>query len=381
VYRFLLLRVQTAADLKELHDALGLVRIEPSILSALLKKAASNAERLSLLRGAAERFPDDTELALLVLDAYEDAHDDAGGRAWARRLRRRVDASTHVRSNVGEYYLRLGAREGAAPAQRDAEEARRTFGELVEFAPEDPLSRRRLGDLLRAHGWYEEALRQYQTLSELTPDDPSVPLLLAAAANGMGRVEEAVRWAQKVADAGAPDGSSPVSLAGRAQASTFLAWARLEAGRAGRSEEVERLRTRAARLAAGESSGHAGVRFIVTWEHPELRPSLWTNALGSAMPAPDNLPLYGVAQAFVPESPPPLLELRLDPEDAARAARLDAKAVLTAIVNEGSANEHIARLELGFRDEQQRAVSRLTVRFEHGELRVETREPAAKEAE
>jgi Ca-activated chloride channel family protein len=380
VYRFLLLPVQTAADLKELHDALGLVRIDPSILAALLKKATSNGERLSLLRGAAERFADDTELALLVLDAYEDAHDDAGGRAWARRLRRRVDASTHVRTNVGEYYLRLSARETAALAQHDAEEARRTFGELVEFASEDPLARRRLGDLLRAHGWYEEAFRQYQTLSELTPDDPSVPLLLAAAANGVGRVEEAVRWAQKVADAGAPDGSSPVSLAGRALASAFLAWARLEATRAGHSDEVERLRSRAARLATSESSGHAGARFIVTWEHPELRPSLWTSALGSPMPAPDNLPLYGVAQAFVPDSPAPLLELRLDPEDAARAARLDAKAVLTAIVNEGTPNERIARLEIGFRDAEQRALGRVRVRFENGELRVETREPVSKEA-
>jgi Ca-activated chloride channel family protein len=380
VYRFLLLRVQTASDLKELHDALGLSRIDPSILTALLKKAASNSDRLSLLRGAAERFPDDTELALLVLDAYEDARDDAGGRAWARRLRRRVDASSHVRTNVGEYYLRLGARENAALAKRDAEEARRTFGELVEFAAEDPLARRRLGDLLRAHGWYEEAFRQYQTLAELTPDDPSVPLLLAAAANGVGRTEEAVRWAQKVADSGAPDGSTPVSLAARALASAFLAWARLDATRAGHNDEVERLRARAARLAASDSSGHSGVRFIVTWEHPELRPSLWTNALGSPMPAPDNLPLYGVAQAFVADAPPPLLELRLDEEDAERAARLGAKAVLTAIANEGTANERIARLELGFRDEQQKPQERVLVRFEQGELRIEKREAAAKEA-
>jgi tetratricopeptide (TPR) repeat protein len=372
VYRSLLLRVQTAQDLKELHEALGLARIEPSILATLLKRANSNSERLSLLRGAAERFPDDTELALTVLDAYEDAEDDAGGRAWARRLRHRADASSHVRTNVGEYYLRLSTRAGST---RDAEEARRTFGELVEFAPDDPLARRRLGDLLRAHGWYEEALRQYQTLSELTPDDPSVPLLLASAANGVGRVEEAVRWAQKVAENAAPDGSSQVSLAARALASAFLAWARLDAAKAGRNEEVERLRTRAARLASSEPSGHSGVRFLLTWEHPELRAALWSNALGAMMPAPENLPLYGVAQAFIVETPPPLLELRLDPEDAERAARLDVKAVLTAIANEGAPNEHIVRIALGFRDGG-RPITRLGVRFEQGELRVEPREPS-----
>src|ERR1043165_5788807 len=91
------------------------------------------------------------------------------------------------------------------------------------------------------------------------------------------------------------------------------------------------------------------------------------------MPAPENLPLYGVAQVFLAESPPPLLELRLDPEDAERAARLDAKAVLTAIVNEGKPNEQIARIEIGFRDGE-KALTRVGVRFDHGELRIEARE-------
>ncbi len=365
VYRFLTLRVQTAEDLKALHDALGLERIDPTILAALLKKARSATERLSLLRAAAERFKDDTELALLVLAAYEDAHDDAGGRAFARGLRRRVDATAHVRTQVGEYYLRLAAASSGALAERDRQEARRTFGELVEFAPEDPLARRRLGDLLRAHGWYEEASRQYETLSELTPDDASVQLLRALAANGLGRVEEAVRWAEKVAGAGAEDGSSPVAVAARAEASVFLAWARKDALSAGRKDEAARLLARALRLAARDG---AKVRFILTWAHPELRPALWTMVGANSMPAADNLPLYGVAQAFLPVEPAPAVELRLDPEDAASAARLDARAMLTAIVAEGSAEERIARLELAFRDAQGRPLERVQARFENGEL-------------
>jgi Ca-activated chloride channel family protein len=280
VYRFLLLRVQTSADLKELHDALGLERIDPELLARLLKKGRSAAERLALLRGAAEQFADDTELALKVLDAYEDAGDDAGGRAWARKLRRRVDATLHVRTNVGEYYLRLAARGSGAAARRDAEEAQRTFGELVEFAPEDPLARRRLGDLLRAHGWYEQALRQYETLAGLTPDDPSVPLLLSAAAQGLGKVEEAVRWTEKARASGSPDGSSSVAIAARALASAFLAWARVDSARAGNKGEVERVRTRAFRLAAAQST--RGIRWILTWSHPELRPALWTDRAGAS---------------------------------------------------------------------------------------------------
>ena len=364
VYRFMLLRVQTSQDLKELHEALGLSQIEPQLLDALLKKARNAAERLALLRGAAEKFADDTELSLLVLDAYEDAADEAGGRAWARKLRRRADASSHVRTNVGEYYLRLSGRAKGAQAERDAQEARRTFGELVEFAPEDPLSRRRLGDLLRAHGWYQEALRQNETLAALTPDDPSVPLLLAAANQGTGKVEEAVRWAEKAAASGSPDGGSQMALAARALASAFLCWARL--GSDGKGEELERLRIRAARLAASEQG--QGVRVILSWAHPELRPALWSNALGSMMPAPDNLPLLGVAQVFVPSTPTPEIELRLDPEDAARAARLELSATLTILVDEGTDHERLARSDITFKGEAGKPRDRVRLRFENGTL-------------
>ncbi len=371
VYRFLLLRINTSSDLREFHDALGLERLEPSRLTALLAKAKTPAERLAMLRGTAEKFPDDTELALSVLEAYEDLGDDAGGRAWARKLRRRADATAHVRTNVGEYYLRLSARGAPADAGRDAEEARRTFGELVEFAPEDPLTRRLLGDLLRSHGFYDEALRQYQTLAALTPDDPSVPLLIAAASQGSGKIEEAVRWAEKASQSGSPDAASPVPLAARALSSAFLAWARLDAAKGSRADELARLRVRASRLAASESA--EGVRVIVSWSHPELRPALWTNALGSVLPAEDNLPLLGVAQAFVPRSPLPRIELRLDPEDAARVSRLGAKATVTVIQAEGAADEKIARLDVGFRAPDGKPRDRVALRFDGGALAEEAR--------
>jgi Ca-activated chloride channel family protein len=367
VYRFLLLRVQTSADLKEFHDALGLRRIEPELLAGYLKQAKTPLERVTLLRAAAERFADDTELALVVLEAYEDAGDSAGGRAWARRLRRRVDATAHVRTNVGEYYLRLAASQGGGGGAHDSAEALRTFGELVEFAPEDPLTRRLLGDLLRAHGWYDQALRQYQTLATLTPDDPSVPLLLALAAQGTGKIEEAVRWAEKAAQSGSPDGASPVPLAARALSSAFLAWARMDSAKAGKTAEVERLRHRAQRLASSEAG--RGVRVVLSWAHPELRPALWTDALGSMLPADHNLPLLGVGQTFVPANSPTRIEVRLDPEDAARAARLGAVATLTVIEAEGSADERIERRDVRFRDAEGKPLDRVEMRFERGALR------------
>jgi tetratricopeptide (TPR) repeat protein len=242
----------------------------------------------------------------------------------------------------------------------------------VEFAPDDPIARRRLGDLLRAHAWYEEAFRQYETLAQLTPDDLGVPLLLAGAAQGMGRVEEAVRWIEKASQAGSPDGASPLDRAARASASAFLAWAREAAVKAGRTEEAERLRARARRLSAGASGQSGSVRFVVTWAHPELRPALWTASLGALMPAPDNFPLFGAAEASLAESPAPVIELRLEPEDAARAARLGVRATVTALVAEGTPAERLARLDIGF-GRVGAAEERVQVAFENGALRQVTK--------
>ncbi|MBX3221097.1 MAG: AgmX/PglI C-terminal domain-containing protein [Labilithrix sp.] len=376
VYRAIVVRVQTVAELHELHRALGLASVDPDLLAGMLAKAKTPADRLTVLQAAALKWTDDLELGLRVLDAYEDAGDDAGGRAWARRLRRRADATAHVWTSVGEYYLRLAARAGGADADRDRVEARRTFGELVEFAPDDPAARRRLGDLLRAHGWYDEALRQYLTLQTLTPDDPAVPLLIASAADGLGRVEEAVGWAEKAAAAGSPDGKSALARAARATATAFIAWARDEALRAGKKDDAEKLFARGRRLVAASSapSGQAeaeSVRFLVTWSHPELHPSLWTTTLGAPMPSPDNFPAFGVAEAKVPASSA-TVELRLEPDDAARAARLGLEVVVTAIAGQGTSAERSTRQKVGF-GKLAAPATRIVVHYENGALRTEVR--------
>jgi Ca-activated chloride channel family protein len=375
VYRAIVVRVQNVTELHELHRALGLASVDPDLLAGMLNKARTPADRLGVLRTAATKWPDDLELGLRVLDAYEDAGDDGGGRAWARRLRRRADATAHVWTSVGEYYLRLAARGATADAEHDRIEARRTFGELVEFAPDDPAARRRLGDLLRAHGWYDEALRQYLTLQTLTPDDPAVPLLIASAAQGLGRIEEAVGWAEKAAAAGSPDGKSALARAARVTALAFLAWAREEALRTGKKDDAERLLARTRRLVAGAArpGGQAeaeSVRVLVTWSHPELHPSLWTTALGAPMPSPDNFPAFGAAEARM-SAAPLTVEVRLEPDDAARAARLGLRAVLTVITGSGTPSEKIVRQEIGFGTVAAPAARQL-VAFDGAALRVTT---------
>lgn len=352
LYRGMLARVRTPEEMRDLHAALGLRSIDTSTLKKLLEGAKTPADRVAKLRELVRQWPDDFALALVLLDALEDAGDQDGARDLGKKLRARPDADARLRTAVGELFLRLAA-IARSPEEKAADEAeaRRAFGEIVEFAPDDPVARRRLGDLLRAHGWYEEAARQYETLAKLTPDDPAVYLLLAAAAEGLGKLEEAVKWTEKAGASGAPDMPQSAAQTARALAITYLAWERDAARTAGRKDDVEALAARAERLLSGARAGGVkaqGTRATLVWSHPDLHPTLWSNALGAAMPAPEQDMAAGVAQAVVPRRDDAFVEVRIDPEDAARAARLGATARLTVILNEGEADERIRRFTVKF---------------------------------
>jgi len=353
LYRSIVARVKTPAEARELHDALGLKSIDPGVLEKLLKGAKSPGDRATKLRALVLAWPDDFALALKLLDALEDAGDDGGARALARELRARPDADARVRTAVGELYLRLGARAATPELKADGEsEARRAFGEIVEFSPDDPIARRRLGDLLRAHGWYADAARQYETLARLAPDDAGVPLLLAAAAEGLGKLEEAVKWTEKGGAVGAPDTEQSPARTARAFAATYLAWGRLAAIQGNRPEEAKALAARLARVLSadhGTSAVLRGTRVALTWAHPELHPTLWSNALGAPMPAPDGDITLGVAEVSVPKRDGAFVEVRLDPGDIEHAARLGATATLTVVFDEGGEQgEKIVKVPVKF---------------------------------
>jgi Ca-activated chloride channel family protein len=352
LYRSIVARVKTPAEARALHDALGLKVIDPGILAKLLKDAKSPVDRAAKLRALALEWPDDFTLALKLLDALEDAADDDGARVLAKTLRARPDADARVRTAVGELYLRLGARAPTPELKVESEiEARRAFGEIVEFSPDDPIARRRLGDLLRAHGLYADAARQYETLARLAPDDAGVPLLLAAAAEGLGKLEEAVKWTEKGGAVGAPDTEQSPARTARAFAATYLAWGRLAAIEAGHKDEAAALGARLARVLASEHSGNAalrGTRVALTWAHPELHPTLWSNALGAPMPAPEGDVTLGVAEALVPKREGAFVEVRLEPDDVEHAARLGATATLTVVFDEGGEGEKIVKVPVRF---------------------------------
>jgi Ca-activated chloride channel family protein len=355
LYRGILGRVRTPAEARALHDALGLRSIDPGVLAKLLEPAKKPEEKVKKLRALVVEWPDDFSLALRLLDALEDAGDDAGARDLGRTLRARPDADARLRSAVGELYLRLSGRDAEGEQKAlDEQEARRAFGEIVEFSPEDPVARRRLGDLLRAHGWFADAARQYETLAHLAPDDAAVYLLMASAAEGLGKLEEAVKWTEKGGAAGSPDVENGPARTARAFAATFLAWGRKAALEGGRSEEAKALAARLRRVLSTEHVAEEalrGTRVTLTWAHPELHPTLWSNALGSPLPAPDGDMALGIAQVLLPKREGTFVELRIAPDELEHTARLGATAVLTAIFDEGSEGETIVTTKVAFRRE------------------------------
>jgi Ca-activated chloride channel family protein len=177
----------------------------------------------------------------------------------------------------------------------------------------------------------------------MLPDDATVPLLRASAAQGVGKVEEAVRWTEKASSANAPDGASGSARTARAMALTYLSWARAAARKDGKKEVLDRLLARTKLLVAADGAG-PGARVSLAWAHPDFHAVLWTDALGAMMPASEGDPMLGIAQARVPTARPARIEVRLEPDDAQRAARFRIEATLTVVLDEGTDKERILLL-------------------------------------
>ncbi len=350
LYRGILARVRTPQETRELHEALGLKTLSPSILADKLKAAKSLKERADMLRALAAQWPDDLALHLNWLGALEDAELYGQARDLCHDLRARADADAAVRTYVGELYLRLAERaKNAKEAEEDRAQAKRAFGEIVEFAPDDPGARRRLGDLLRAHGWYAEARRHYETLAELTPEDPTVQVLIATCAYGQGRIEEAMNWLDKARQSGDPDNPQGVASSALAVASTYLAWARQQARQDKEADVAKTLLTRARRLRSATKPGVAnGLRVTLTWDHPDFHPTLWRSLGDSGTVATKMDPLLGIAELELPAAPEPIVEVRVDPAQLDAVARLGVQGRLTVAFDELGDKERIVSVPVRF---------------------------------
>lgn len=353
IYRGILTRIATAEQRREFYAIMGVSTADPGQVQQLVERTQNPLQLVQELRELTKKWPDDTALSLVLLNALEDAQDRDGARTLAQQLRARADVDAAVLTQVGELWLRLSkfeaeSNKNKARSVQDQAEARRAFGEIVEYSPQEPAARRLLGDLLRAHGWYDQAARQYETLGQLLPNDPGVWLLRASSAQGLGKLDEAIRWTEKVAETGAPSDDTGIANTARAMAATYLAWGRLQAAKEGKNEELQLLMQKTERLLARGSRSPKSTRVTLLWSHPLLHPVLWTSSSGAMVPAPDGDITLGISQVILPSDTNQHVEIRLDKTSAQQAARLGLSAVLTVIFDEGKPSEKVIKHPVSF---------------------------------
>jgi hypothetical protein len=153
-------------------------------------------------------------------------------------------------------------------------------------------------------------------------------------------------------------GPEPGAHRQRVRGDPYLAWGRLDALAAGRADEARALAARLARVRSTERQANEalrGTRASLTWAHPEFHPTLWTNALGAGMPAPEGDVTLGVAAATVPNRAGAWVEVRIEADEVDHAARLEAEAILTVVFDEGGDGEKIVKTRVTFSREGSRA--------------------------
>lgn len=223
-------------------------------------------KRIDRLREVIAKAPDDPNggmrlIKLLIVAGKKDEAVSLG-----RRLRDQGFLTPNIARGIGDVLARAGL----------ADEAVRTYSEIVEFDPDGTASRSLLGDIYLAHAWYEPAYRQYRTITEQSKDDPLAWLRLGAAAAGAGRIDEALRLERKIANAqGTPGPADPRRWA-RLLSSSRLARLIDGAGKPGapKPESVKR-ELKELQLFSGPGS-----LTVITWEDLNVNLAVATRADG-----------------------------------------------------------------------------------------------------
>ncbi len=250
-------RAESPAELDAIRSLL--LANEPDVslpFVAAYAKAETNEARLTTVQRFLRLAPHDSrlrrkELALLLALGKKDELLSSSVRVRAEPF---LDVS--LLGDTASTLLQIGADD----------EARRTFGELAERAPQIPFARAFLGDRLRDEGLYDDATTAYEALLSLVPDDPAATFRLALANAGAGRLDLASRQLAHVAETGGRTSDGALEeLAGMTRA-VLVAEAR--AAHPAPADE-ERLHRRALEIPAPDAFGFALVR-APTWV-PGLR--------------------------------------------------------------------------------------------------------------
>ncbi|MFK7985117.1 MAG: TonB family protein [Sandaracinaceae bacterium] len=333
----ILRRVRTPEQLRTVRAAFGLgTGVDWELVAQILDRARTDAAKVRALRRLTMQHPDSFELKLRLLGILERTGNTAEAKRLADRMRADPLADPGVRTAIGEMYLRLNRED----------EARRVFSEIVEFAPLDELARRRLGDLYRAHGWYEDAYRQYLTLAEIRPDDPTVLLLQAQAAAGAGRVDEALRLERRLMQTAQPGAAVGVARSALLWSSVRYARLKQAARESGDDARLEALSRRMRRSGLLRESG--ALRITLVWSHPDAQLALFAAHPGLALTRPPDLsPELGLEAFHLEEQEAGTYQFEVR-QMRAEDDLTEVDAQLVVVWNEGESDERVELVDLRF---------------------------------
>ncbi len=127
---------------------------------------------------------------------------------------RLLDAARALRSDPLADAGLLAEAAGALRRVGDDAEARRTYGEIIERAPDDPWARAFAGDRYASEGWFDDAIRVYDGLDRLAAGDPLAILRTASAHGAAGRLDIAERMLTRAMQQGGLRDAQVAALAG-----------------------------------------------------------------------------------------------------------------------------------------------------------------------
>ncbi len=309
---------------------LGLGRLDANMMAQALGVANTPGQRLNVLGELARRYPDDMDLATRYLNEAVAQNSAAIVRTQTMRMRGHPQADAKVRTAAGEALFAIG----------DEAEARRTFSEIVEFAPDDPAARQRLGDIALSHGWADEAYRQFQMLAQIENEAAEVLLRQAMAARMAGRLDEAIRLAERVAQESS-SGNGTLGDVASAWIGIELAIAASEPN--AQRSVVDALRSRWRLSSAARGAG--ALRLILRWYHPDDAGEMYLQLQGQTPRRSDWVAgsVFFESTIFADAPGPLALEVR-----RGVGARSRGKAELILLWNEGQPTERLERRPLTF---------------------------------
>ncbi|MBN2725500.1 MAG: FecR domain-containing protein [Deltaproteobacteria bacterium] len=153
-----------------------------------LNTQEKSLKRMELIAKFHRLEKDSVELTLMYIQATSKASRKDLSSSLVQGLLWRKDLTSGQRVNLAEYLME----------NKMDNESKLVISTLVELAPYDPLTRKKLGDFFYGHGLFEDALSDYKVLKWLLPRQITPEVLLAQTRIKRGETELGLRIFEKL---------------------------------------------------------------------------------------------------------------------------------------------------------------------------------------